>query len=262
MATVDGASAIAWMQAKKTNEVGMCLGTCWEAYASKKTGSVGGSFPTAISAWDAAADKHSGDRNPPAGASGFLGVSPTRTDANAGAGDAWISLGGGLIIATDYPFAGVIGTCTIAQREAQTQRPYLGWTGDICGYSIILPNYGQAVLNLTTLEGDDDMSFHVERQANDSTLVLAKDLVIYDPGDPDQHLGNYLRGGQKPLGLNETDLLIALYRVCGFSQTLVPWPSGGKTATNILDSVLPGTKAQYTRQIFDAAGNPSLIKYN
>jgi hypothetical protein len=259
MATVDGASAIAWMQAKRTNEVGMCLGTVWEAYASAKTGQVGGSFPTAISAWDAAAEKYAGDRNPPAGSAVWFGASPTRTDANAGAGDVAISLGGGQIIATDYPYGGVIGVTTITAREKQTQRPYLGRTGDICGYSIILPATPTAP---NTLEGDEDMTFHVLRQANGTTFILQKDLITYDPNPADQAIGNYLRGGQAPFGLNETDLLIALYRGAGISQTLAPWPTADKTATNILDSVLPGPENQFTRQVFDATGTPSLIKYN
>ncbi|WP_243063177.1 hypothetical protein [Humibacter sp. RRB41] len=185
-ATVDGASAIAWMRAKKTNEVGWCLATCWDAYASKKTGSIGASYPTALSAWNAATQKHAGDRNPPAGAAVWLGASPTRTDANAGAGDVAISLGGGQIIATDYPTGGVIGVTTIAAREAQTARPYLGWTGDICGYSIILAATGGE----TTTEGDG--------------MSLIK--FLDDPGQP---VFLFTAGRIKHMGTNQEANVVA-----------------------------------------------------
>lgn len=135
--------------------------------------------------------------------------------------------------------------------------------GDVDLLRVVAADYGgtEAAPTTPTIEGEDDMTFHIERQANATTFVLQKDLIIFDPAQEDQNIGNYLRNWQKPFPLNETDLLVALYRVCGISQTLAPWPDG-QTITSVLDSVLPGPDKQYTRQVFDAAGTPSLIKYN
>ena len=61
-----------------------------------------------------------------------------RYDGNTD-GDVVISLGGGRVVATDWPYNGVIGVTTIDERERQIGRSYLGWTGDILGSPINYP---------------------------------------------------------------------------------------------------------------------------
>lgn len=109
---------------------GACLYFVWLAY--KKHGATAtGSYQTALAAWHASPGKHEGDRTPPAGVPVWWGAR-----ANSSAGDVVISLGDGRVVATDYPVYGVVGTCTIDQREAQIGRPYLGWTETILGAPI------------------------------------------------------------------------------------------------------------------------------
>lgn len=139
MPTVSGDAAIAWMRAKGTNVPGSCLNTVWQAYGSHPSvGAHAGGYPDAIEGWTYATKRHPGDANPPAGFPVWFGVSPTRTDANASAGDVVISLGGGQVIATDANgIGGRIGVTTIAARAAIIQRPYLGWTEDFLGYDVV-----------------------------------------------------------------------------------------------------------------------------
>ena len=137
MATLSGAAAIAWMRAHRTNVPGMCLNTCWQAYGSHNSiGPHAGQYPDAMSGWNYAQRRHVGDATPPPGVPVWFGVSPTRTDANARAGDVVISLGGGRVIGTDVGGAGRIGETTIAARAAAISRPFLGWTEDFLGYDI------------------------------------------------------------------------------------------------------------------------------
>jgi len=115
---------------------GRCLANVWEWFgAGSSTGRAKGKMTVALNAWLYSDQQHPGDRNPPAGVALHYGVSPTRTDANKRAGDITISLGGGFQIATDVVGAR-IGITTIAARERQTARPYLGWCGDLGGHDI------------------------------------------------------------------------------------------------------------------------------
>lgn len=113
---------------------GSCLHYVWQAYKAHGARS-DRSYPTAYDGWLGSPGKRVGDRNPPAGVPVYWGP---RTGSRAG--DVVISLGGGRVVATDYPRNGVVGTCTIAERERQIGRPYLGWTDNILGHPI---DYGQ-----------------------------------------------------------------------------------------------------------------------
>lgn len=120
-----------------SNVPGYCLAWVYSVFGSVQSiGPGAGHFSTALDGWNYAQLKHLNDYSPPAGVPVYFGVSPTRTDRNKRAGDVTVSLGGGRVAATDYPYGGRIGTLTIAQRAAQTQRPYLGWTGDFLGHLI------------------------------------------------------------------------------------------------------------------------------
>jgi len=138
MGQIDALAGMRRMQARSTNAVGMCLKTVYEAYGSRPSIGPGqGRFGVALAGWNYSTKKHPGDKNPPAGVPVYFGVSPTRTDKNKSAGDVAISLGGGRLIATDYPGAGRIGVTTIEARIRQTARPYLGWTGDFLGHDLV-----------------------------------------------------------------------------------------------------------------------------
>ncbi|QGJ88898.1 lysin A [Microbacterium phage Teamocil] len=127
---VDGLAAAQTMINFGTWRAGYCLEAVWTAY--KRNGaSTGRSAPTAYVGWQNSDDKHPGDRNPPAGVPVWWGPK-----ASSNAGDVVISLGGGRVVATDWPYGGVIGITTIDARERQIGRPYLGWTGDILGAKI------------------------------------------------------------------------------------------------------------------------------
>lgn len=174
MTTVDGDQAIAWMRAKGTNVPGSCLNTCWQAYGSHPSiGAHAGQYPDAIDGWDYATKRHPGDMNPPAGYPVWFGVSPTRTDSDAGAGDVVISLGGGQVIATDANgIGGRIGVTSIAARAARIQRPYLGWTEDFLGYDVVATS--TASLSSNPLEDDMPLT------PADASLLL--NFAAYDGG--------------------------------------------------------------------------------
>jgi len=70
-----------------------------------------------------------------------------------------ISLGGGAVVATDWPHSGVIGVTTIDARERQINRPYLGWTGDILGVPLSYPTTAGG-----SVRKEDDMSEKAEKQ--------------------------------------------------------------------------------------------------
>lgn len=133
--SVDGTRAIAYMRSLGTlARHGYCLYYVWKAYASAgaRTNLSAG---TALQAWHLSNGKHAGDWNPPAGVPVWFGSKP-----GSSAGDVVISLGNGRVIATDQPRYGVVGECTIAERQALIGRPYLGWTDHIFDAPITHPS--------------------------------------------------------------------------------------------------------------------------
>lgn len=109
---------------------GMCLFYVWKAYKANGA-STDRNAGTALEGWNKSDGQHKGDRNPPAGVPVWFGAKPSSS-----AGDVVISLGNGMVVATDYPVYGVVGVCTIQQRQDQIGRPYLGWTETILGAPI------------------------------------------------------------------------------------------------------------------------------
>lgn len=115
---------------------GMCLNFVWRMYGSMPSvGNAVGQLTTAWSAYNATSVRHT-TRTVPAGYPAFLGPSPTRTDANKNAGDVIISRGDGTFVCTDASGA-YVGIMTLAQRELQTRRPFVGWTEDLGGHTIV-----------------------------------------------------------------------------------------------------------------------------
>ena len=140
MTDLDASAGAAHYAAQTTNVPGMCLNEVWKAYGSHNSiGPHAGQYPTALSGWNYATQKHT-DANPPYGAPVYFGISPTRTDKNKAAGDVCISLGGGLLRCSDGGGSGRMATMTIAARAKQIARPYLGWTSDFLGYQLV--NFG------------------------------------------------------------------------------------------------------------------------
>lgn len=127
---VNGVAAAQTMLNFRTWRKGHCLEAVWAAYKANGARATT-TAPTATDGWYRSAGKHPGDRNPPAGVPVWWG--PKRSSA---AGDVVISLGGGRVVATDWPYNGVINVTTIGLREQQIGRPYFGWTEEILGAAI------------------------------------------------------------------------------------------------------------------------------
>lgn len=139
MTQLFAATALAFVRSKIGTSIkpqGMCLNFVWRAYGSHPSiGAAAGHLGSAAGAWSVAVKKHIGDRNVPKGFWAYLGPSPTRTDHNRNAGDAIISVGLGIFACTDAS-GSVVGYMTLAARERQTQRPYVGWAEDLGGHPI------------------------------------------------------------------------------------------------------------------------------
>lgn len=132
--SVSGTAAASWLRAQtRLAHLGACLHYVWLAYKAQGA-STGRSAQTALQAWNLTLGRHSGDRNPPAGVPVWFGAKPS-----SAAGDVVISLGNGNVVCTDYPAYGRVGVCTIAQREQQIGRPYLGWSEYIFDQRIAFP---------------------------------------------------------------------------------------------------------------------------
>lgn len=175
---VDGLAAARTLLDFGRCDPGYCLRYVWQAY--KRNGaSTNRSAPTAYVGWQNSDDKHPGDRNPPPGVPVWWGPK-----ASSSAGDVVISLGGGRVVATDWPYNGVINITTIDQRERQIGRPYLGWTGDILGAAIDYPG------------GDDvgtiDSTKENKQVIKDALFEFMRDVGPTINGEPWRFMGSVL----------------------------------------------------------------------
>ena len=153
MADIDALAGLASAQSKTSNRPGTCLGEVYADYGSVQSiGPGAGQYGIAVAGWNFSADQHPGDTAAPAGVPVYFGVSPTRTDRNAAAGDVGISVGGGSGWFTDARGAGIPGVMTFEARAAQCRRPYLGWTGDFLGHNLV--NYAVAVAPVADPSGE------------------------------------------------------------------------------------------------------------
>lgn len=159
---VDGLAAARTLLSYSGIRGGYCLFYVWQAYKAQGA-TTERSAPTATEAWYRSDGRHPGDRNPPPGVPVFWGPK-----ASSSAGDVVISLGGGRVAATDYPYYGVTGTCTIDERERQIGRPYLGWAECIFDQPINLPAATSGVATpaaLTPVQEDDMYDDDAKRDA-------------------------------------------------------------------------------------------------
>lgn len=127
---VNGVAAARTLLSYRNIRHGYCLYYVWQAYDAHGA-DTSLSAGTAYECWNKSLGKHPGDRNPPAGVPVFWGPK-----AGSSAGDVVISLGGGRVACTDYPNYGQVGIATIAERERQIGRPYLGWAERIFDVAI------------------------------------------------------------------------------------------------------------------------------
>jgi hypothetical protein len=169
---VSGEAAIQTMTAARTWRPGYCLEAVWQAY--KRNGArTSQAAPTAFSGWEGSGGKHHGDRNPPRGVPVWFGKKPS-----SAAGDVVISLGGGYVLATDWPRNGVIGVCTIDQRQRQISRPYLGWTENILGYPI---DFGQSAAG-TASTAAVQAPAPIEEEEMSGPLFITPNVVAFPNG--------------------------------------------------------------------------------
>lgn len=181
--TIDGVAAARALLARGTCTPGLCLSYVWQAYKAVGAATSHPAVPTALDAWLASEGQHYGDRNPPPGVPVWWGKRSWGT--NAGAGDVVISLGGGRVAATDWPVNGRIGETTIAQREAQIGRPYLGWSEcifDVRVYDPAPASSGATKFTTNTTEDTDMYSIIVDGRHH----YGAGKQYLTHYGDPEQ----------------------------------------------------------------------------
>ncbi|UVT31313.1 endolysin [Microbacterium phage Marcie] len=204
---VDGSAAAQTMLGFRTWRKGHCLEAVWAAYkrvGARATTTAG----TATQGWHRSAGKHPGDRNPPAGVPVWWGEKPS-----SAAGDVVISLGGGKVVATDWPYNGVIGITTIDARQRQIGRPYLGWTEEILGQPIDFPRSGGGELYPTrpVSEEDDTMLALLINGAHKCTLDTGNFSHMIQSDNPDR-IKDIVRGDDKWVPTTTTELPVLLKR--------------------------------------------------
>lgn len=133
MPSIDVTGAAARLLANKSLvHASRCLYYCWLAISQGKVHYITGGADTAYNTWLAvpAAHQHT-SRTVPKDMPAFLGKKRFSL-----AGDVIISRGDGTFVATDWPGSKQVGVCTLAQREAQTGRKFVGWASSMGGYTL------------------------------------------------------------------------------------------------------------------------------
>lgn len=205
---------------------GYCLMYVWQAYKAHGAVSDGKYYPTAYSAWEQGWGHHPGDWNPPPGVPVYFGPKPSSS-----AGDVVISMGGGRCAATDWPYNGVTNETTLAARQRQIGRPYLGWMDNILGYPV-------------DYQGDDDMNADQDaRLRNIEALIAGTGPSLQDPN----------------WGAGQGSVLAHLQNLTGFI-----W-AGGLSAGDPSFMGAPGTlynmaKARVHRTVIGEDGKPVAVE--
>jgi hypothetical protein len=173
---IDGLAAAFTLLNRGTVAPRLCLKYVWQAYAAHGA-ATDLEAGTAYAAWKLSAGKHRGDRNPPAGVPVWWGPR-----AGSAAGDVVISLGGGRVVATDWPSLGRVGVTTIAARERQIGRPYLGWSESIFDVPVWAPS--PAAVPQQEVEEDDMSPIRVHHQVftnGNQAYVVENDTWFFIP---------------------------------------------------------------------------------
>jgi hypothetical protein len=95
---------------------------------------VGSKYPSAISAWNNAEQRHA-TSTPPYGAPVFFAPGGSNPYGHVA-----MSVGGGRCRSTDWPRAGVVSEVSISELAAAWRHPYLGWTNDLNGVLVVPTN--------------------------------------------------------------------------------------------------------------------------
>ena len=146
MPNLDVTGAAARMLAQRTNTPGQCLHYEWLAVSQGRVHYLTGGADTAYNTFEnvVPSARHT-NRDVPRDYPTFLGPRVGSPD-----GDVILSRGDGTFVATDYPSAGRIGICTLAQREAQTGRKFVGWTTMQGGHTLTSTNPSSDTATLIT----------------------------------------------------------------------------------------------------------------
>lgn len=152
---VDGAAAR--LLANRTlAKAGYCLYYVWLAISRGVVHYITGGAGSAYATWLAVpADHQHTSRTVPKDFPAFLGKKFTSS-----AGDVIISRGDGTFVATDWPKSKQVGICTLAQREKQTGRKFVGWASSMGGH----------VLVSTSLAGESDTLIAASPTPKGSTM--------------------------------------------------------------------------------------------
>ena len=112
---------------------GYCLYYCWLAISQGVVHYITGGADTAYNTWLAVpADHQHASRAVPKDFPAFLGKK-----FSSSAGDVIISRGDGTFVATDWPGSRQVGICTLAERETQTGRQFVGWASSMGGHELV-----------------------------------------------------------------------------------------------------------------------------
>jgi len=180
---VDGAAAR--LLANRTlAAAGYCLHYCWLAISQGLVHYISGGAGSAYATWLAVPAQHQhSSREVPKDFPAFLGPKLLSR-----AGDVIISSGtrnasGELLFAaTDWPTARQVGLCTLAEREHQTGRRFVGWASSMGGHELTAASLAGQIGNPTPIappRKKDDMEFRIITQngvAGEAVIAA----VVYD----------------------------------------------------------------------------------
>lgn len=178
MTTINVDGAAARLLANKTlAAAGYCLHYCWLAITQGQFHYITGGAGSAYATWLAVpADHQHSSRNVPKDFPAFLGPKLLSK-----AGDVIISNGDGTFTATDWPKSKQVGICTLAEREKQTGRKFVGWASSMGGYELVSTSIaGETGTPITAPRRHDDMSKLYYKAGTPTLYALAGD----SPGTP------------------------------------------------------------------------------
>ena len=134
-------------------KAGYCLYYCWRAISQGSVHYLTGGADTAYNTWLAVPAEHQhSSRTVPKDMPAFLGKKLLSAK-----GDVIISRGDGTFVATDWPKSKQVGVCTLAEREKQTGRKFVGWADSMGGYTLTATTLaGETGTPITTTKEEDE----------------------------------------------------------------------------------------------------------
>lgn len=206
---------------------------------------------TAWDCWQHNAGDKRDSRDVPRGFPAFLGTKRGNTD-----GDVIISRGDGTFAATDHPW-GSVGICTLAERETETGRKFVGWAGELFGYTLTSTTTAGVGTPITedvpappkiTKQRDETMPYICHRVDGAVTTCAIYDLTHWET-----------RNDSTPEGAQWIHDMTQLYgpshlvdndtwnrRADTDVANRNPFPRGTQTAVTLTDAQLKAIAAQIT----------------